>query len=106
MQISSRLPALQREAPTTPEPPSRMEEAARDFEEVFVRQFVSEMTKGLFKSSLAGDNGPSWMSAQQDLQRDTLTDTLTRHLTDSGHMGIADMLRRQWTQSLETPQES
>jgi len=82
-----------------------MDEAARGFEEVFVRQFVSEMTKGLFKSSLAGDNGPSWMSAQQDLQRDTLTDALTRHLTDSGHLGIADMLRRQWTQSIETSQD-
>lgn len=105
MRISPTLPALQRDASAPPEPPSRMDEAARGFEEVFVRQFVSEMTKGLFKSSLAGDNGPSWMSAQQDLQRDTLTDTLTRHLTDSGHIGIADMLRRQWTQSLETPQE-
>lgn len=105
MNIAPVRTPLQREAPAPPDTPSRMDEAARGFEEVFVRQFVSEMTKGLFKSSLAGENGPSWMSAQQDLQRDTLTDTLTRHLTDSGHIGIADMLRRQWTQSLESPQD-
>ncbi|RMH65732.1 MAG: hypothetical protein D6685_05635, partial [Bacteroidetes bacterium] len=94
MEIRSTLP------PTTlaaaPARPRTPEEAARQFEEVLVRQFVQTLTEGLFQNGLSGDDGPSWIEGQADLQRSTLADVLTRHLVDRGRFGIADQLLRQW----------
>ncbi len=72
------------------------EEAAKQFEAILVRQFVTVMTDGLFKTSLSGDDGPGWMKSQQDVQRDIMTDGLTNHLVESGVLRISDMLLRQW----------
>ncbi len=72
------------------------EEAARQFEAILVRQFVTVMTDGLFKASLSGDEGPGWMKSQQDAQRDIMTDVLTDHLVESGVLRISDLLLRQW----------
>ena len=72
------------------------EEAARQFETILVRQFVTVMTDGLFKASLSGDDGPGWMKGQQDTQRDIMTDVLTEHLVESGALRISDLLLRQW----------
>jgi Rod binding domain-containing protein len=83
-------------APAAPAAPSSAERAADQFEEVLVKQFVQTMTKGLFKPM---EGGPGWMGSQADQQRDALADVLTRHLVDSGAMGIGDLVRRRW----ETP---
>ena len=72
------------------------EEAAKQFEAILVRQFVTVMTDGLFKASLSGDEGPGWMKSQQDAQRDIMTDVLTDHLVESGVLRISDLLLRQW----------
>ena len=72
------------------------EEAARQFEAILVRQFVTAMTDGLFKASLSGEEGPGWMKGQQDTQRDIMTDVLTDHLVESGALRISDLLLRQW----------
>ncbi|MBO6575831.1 MAG: hypothetical protein JJ896_12575 [Rhodothermales bacterium] len=82
-------------APDQPKP-RNPEEAARQFEEVLVREFVREMTKDLFGGSLAGEQGAGWVKAQGEAQGDALTDVLTRHLVESGTMGIADMLLEKW----------
>ena len=49
------------------------------------------MTKDLFDGEAEG-----MISGQADLQRDTLTDVLTRHLVGSGAFGIADLMTEQW----------
>ena len=72
------------------------EEAARQFEAILVRQFVTAMTDGLFKASLSGEDGPGWMKGQQDTQRDIMADVLTEHLVESGALRISDLLLRQW----------
>ena len=83
-------PTAPRPTASTP-PPDNPVEAARQFESVLVRQFVEVMTKDLFKATEEG-----MMTGQADLQRDTLTDTLTEHLVDAGTFGIADLLTAQW----------
>lgn len=91
--------ALQQAGAMTTEDPASPDEArkaAREFESVLVRQFVSEMTKNLFNDSLAGDDGPGWMNSQKDQQRDQLTDMLTDHLVEAGAFKLDDLLLRQW----------
>lgn len=73
--------------------------AARQFEEVLVREFVRTMTKDLFTGSLAGEGGAGWVKAQGSAQADALTDAVTNHLVDSGTLGISDMLIRAWSEA-------
>lgn len=79
-----------------PASPDEAREAAREFESVLVRQFVSEMTKDIFSDSLAGEDGPGWMNSQKEQQRDQLTDMLTDHLVEAGAFKLDDLLLRQW----------
>ncbi len=97
MRIESSIPTL---PPGTAQRARTPEQAARQFEEVLVRQFVQTMTKDLFKP-LDGD-GASSLTAQADIQRDTLNDVLTRQLVDTGSFGVARMLERQWAQNGQT----
>lgn len=92
----TRTPAL---PPSAGRPEQRARtpaEAARQFEEVLVRQFVQTMTSGLFQAKLSGEEGPAWMGSYADMQRDELTNTLTRHLIDSGSLRLERLLMRQW----------
>lgn len=73
--------------------------AAKQFEEVLVREFVRTMTKDMFSGSLAGEDGAGWVKAQGEAQSDTLTDVVTKHLVESGTLGISDMLLRKWNAS-------
>ena len=82
--------------PTGPPAGQTPEEAAEQFEHILVKQFVSEMTKGLFEQSLAGDEGPGWMDSYSQQQGDVMADVLTEHLVETGAMGIREMLLRQW----------
>lgn len=91
-------PAAPATGPTARRPRTR-EEAARQFEEVLVRQFVKTMTQGLFNTGLAGEDAPGWMEGYQQTQRDVLTDELTRHLVESGTLRLSDQLMRQWNRN-------
>jgi Rod binding domain-containing protein len=97
-------------AMTTDDPasPDEAREAAREFEAVLVRQFVSEMTKDIFSDSLAGEDGPGWMNSQKEQQRDQLTDMLTDHLVEAGAFKLDDLLLRQWKRAglVKDPAES
>ncbi len=92
MRINPGLPTASPNAPQRAETP---QQAAEQFEEVLVKQFVQTMTKDLFKPM---DGSPSHLSAQADMQRDTLNDVLTRQLVANGSFGVARMLERQWAQ--------
>lgn len=78
------------------------EEAARQFEQILVKQLVQSMTSGLFNSPLSGDDGPQWMEAQADLQRDVLNDALADHLVQSGSLRLAELLLRQWNRTSDS----
>ena len=77
--------------------PETPEEAAEQFEQMLVKQFVDGMTKGLYKSTLSGEDGPSWMKGQRDAQRDVLTDVLTDHLVEAEVLGIRERMLKQWS---------
>jgi len=79
--------------------PHTPEEAARQFEEILLRQFVQVLTRDLFRESLTGDEAPGWLGSYRDTQRDVLTDVLARHLAEQGRLGIAELLLRQWRQA-------
>ncbi len=94
------ISALQ-QAPTvnqrqsTPQPQTP-EEAAKTFEKVLVEQFVNVMTEQLFKSNLAGEDGPGWMKAYGDTQRRVMTEVLSEHLVDNGTFNISSLVLEQW----------
>lgn len=78
------------------EKPRTPEDAARQFEEILIQQMVREMTRGLFETSLAGDDAPQWMGAYGDMQSEMLAAELARQLAASGRLGISEMLLKQW----------
>jgi len=89
-------PALPASVPDAQAKPETKAEAAKQFEEVLVREFVKLMMKDLFKADLSGEEGPSWMGNYSDMQRDIMTDTLTKHLVAQDNLGLADLLTRRW----------
>lgn len=65
------------------------EEVATAFEEIFARQLVKTMTKGLFKHD---DNGI--LGAGSDIYRMNIVNTLSHELAEQHALGIADMINR------------
>ena len=80
------------------------EEAAKTFEKVLIEQFVGVMTKQLFESNLSGEDGPGWMKANGDQQRDILTDVLTEHLVEQGTFNLSSLLHEHWQRKGMMPQ--
>ncbi|GIV59742.1 peptidoglycan hydrolase [Rhodocaloribacter litoris] len=96
MKIHDPLPPLPGFPGANPRRPSTPEEAARQFEHLLARQLAHAMTDGLFKTGLAGENGPGWMASYQQTQRDVLTDVLAKHLVEQGALRLTDLLTRRW----------
>lgn len=71
-------------------------EAAEKFEKILIQQFVQVMTQKMFDSNLAGEDGPGWMKAYGNQQRDTLTNVLTDHLVEKGTFNISSDILAQW----------
>ncbi len=86
---------LEAKKPTTPEA------AAKQFEEVLIKQMVHTMTKELFDGNLTGDDAPQWMGGYSDMQSDVLAEELAKQLGKSGRMGIAELLIKQWKREEE-----
>lgn len=76
--------------------PDTPEEAARQFEEVLIKQMLHTMTKDLFDSNITGDDAPQWMGAYGEMQGDILSTELARQLGESGKLGISELLLKQW----------
>jgi len=95
-------PLQQNSSATSPEAlgtgrkPTTPQEAAKQFEEILVRQFVKTMTDKLFTSGLSGENGPAWMDSYRDSERDVMTEELSRYLTESGSMNFSDLMLKKW----------
>lgn len=70
------------------------EQAALDFEEIFARHLVEEMTKDSFKMSDTG----SGMGESSHLYREFITDALAGELAARRTLGMADLVSRYWDQ--------
>ena len=75
--------------------PRDFNDAAKQFEEVLLRELIAVMTKELFDNSLLGEDAPAWSTSYQDMQRDVVTDQLASQLASSGRIGIARLLIEQ-----------
>ncbi len=74
----------------------RKEQAAIDFEEIFARQLVNEMTKNSFEmtNSLAG-------AGSNSLYREFITDALAGELAGQRKLGMADLVMDYWNQTTD-----
>lgn len=72
------------------------DQSATQFEMLFARQLVSQMTRGLFKM----DNKNSLMGNSDSLYRYYITDTLASELAKNHKLGIANMLIKHWNKSI------
>lgn len=70
------------------------EQAATDFEEIFARHLVQEMTKGSFQMT---DNN-SAMGQSNSLYREFITDALAGELAAQRQLGMADLVSKYWDQ--------
>lgn len=86
--------------------PQTPEAAAKQFEQVLIKQMVHTMTKELFDGNLTGDDAPQWMGAYGDMQSDILAEELARQLSDGGRLGISDLLMKQWKRQGDLPSDS
>lgn len=73
----------------------RKEEAATDFEEIFARHLVKELTKDSFQMT---DN-ISGMGQSNNLYREFITDALAGELAEQRKLGMADLVTEYWDQS-------
>lgn len=69
----------------------KKEEMAMEFERVFARHLVEEMTKGSFKMS---DN--VYGAQSFSINRTHITDTLATELAEQRKLGMADMVLKHW----------
>jgi Rod binding domain-containing protein len=87
--------ALQSSKPDPLKKPDKLEETVeklgKEFELIFARQLVEQMTKDAFKPS---DN--STMQAGSEIYRTQITDSLASELARNGNLGIAKMLQTNW----------
>ena len=72
----------------------KKEEVAMEFEKIFARKLVSEMTKDSFKMS---DNS-GVMGSANNLYREHITDALANELASQRKLGMADLVTKYWTQ--------
>ncbi len=79
----------------------KREQAATDFEEIFARHLVKEMTKGSFQMT---DNSNT-ISQSNNLYREFITDALAGELAAQRRLGMAELVTRYWDSSPEVLNE-
>ena len=67
------------------------ENTAMEFERIFARHLVEEMTKGSFKMD---DNAIG--SSSFGLYRDHITETLANEIANQKKLGMADLVMKHW----------
>lgn len=73
------------------------EQAANDFEEIFARHLVKELTKDTFSMS---DKG-GMMGSSGAMYREFITDALAGELAAQRKLGMADLVSRYWNNNEE-----
>jgi len=74
----------------------RKEQAATDFEEIFAKHLVNELTKDSFKFA---DN--TTFGQSNNLYREFITDALASELADQRQLGMAEMVETFWSRISE-----
>lgn len=69
-----------------------------EFERMFTRQLVQEMTKGLFKQ----DDNQGVMTSGNEMYRNHIVDTLSQALAEQEKLGMSEMITRHWDLKAET----
>ena len=69
------------------------QKAAQEFEKIFARKLVQEMTKDSFKM---GDNN-SPLGSSNNLYRKHITDTLASEIAAQRKLGMAELVSKYWT---------
>lgn len=73
----------------------RKEQAATEFEEIFARHLVNELTKDSFRMS---DN-PNGIGQSNSLYREFITDALAGELAAQRKLGMAELVTKYWNQT-------
>lgn len=76
----------------------KKEEMALEFEKIFVRKIVQEMTKGLFKTT---DNN-SMMASGNHLYRSQMIETLSEELAKQEMLGMSEKVLKNWNVETES----
>jgi Rod binding domain-containing protein len=77
------------------------EKAATDFEEIFARHLVKELTKDSFKMS----GGSGMMGNSNNMYREFITDALASELAQQRRLGMADLVSRYWDNSAASKEQ-
>lgn len=94
MDISTITHALQGEINPNRREEIRKEEVATDFEEIFARKLVSELTKDSFKM----DDNSGVLGNSNNLYRRHITETLANEIARQRKLGMADLISEHWKQ--------
>lgn len=70
----------------------KKKEMAMEFERLFARQLVQEMTKGLFKN----DDKKGMMTSGNEMYRNHIVDTLSQALAEQEKLGMSGMISNYW----------
>jgi len=76
-----------------PGPQNKMETAI-EFEHIFARHLVQEMTKGLFDAP----EGQAFTGHSASFYREHITGTLAKELAEQQRLGMADLILKHWGQ--------
>lgn len=82
-----------------PDPENIEEESAMEFERLFARQMVREMTRGLFEEN----EKDGMMGASGGLYREHIVDTLSNELAKQEKLGMAEKVRTFWERRTSGP---
>ena len=80
----------------------QMEKAAQNFEEIFARHLVKEMTKNSFKMS---ENSGA-MGNANNIYREHITEALATELAKQRKLGMAELVSLYWDKTAEDPNKS
>lgn len=97
MNIDSYLEISRTQASEKQSQQIKKEKAANDFEEIFAKHLVKQMTKDTFKMD---DNG-GVMGNANSMYREHITDALAKELADQRKLGMADLVTRYWNKGDE-----
>lgn len=80
---------------------NKKEDTAMEFEKIFARHLVSELTKGSFDMVQEGG-----LTQSNALYREHITETLASELAQQKKLGMADLIMQYWSQRLGDQTES
>lgn len=73
------------------------EKSATDFEQIFAKHLVNEMTKDSF--TMSGSSGV--MSKSSNMYREFITDALATELAEQRKLGMADLVSKYWNKPID-----